>query len=424
LTGLALRSVSQVGRRELGSLWFTDRIRQHGKEVLAASTASWLIASIGFLLQIPEMGWRPAFAQCVVLFLAHIWPLAVAGAVTFWRWPQLVWPAAGAVLGLGMLRLSPLLLIVLLLPFAPQSSMRIVLALEGWRLLWSVLVVGTAVYLSQSILRTLQDYREFVPKDGQATPRRRRACELVGSAGSAVHAVVLFLIGFVPLAMQLASNAQPVETTSLGSEAAAVNEGAGKSSEKTAAEQSKSVEATITQEMRWPNGRLQAQREVIRNASGDFIPHGRATSWHENGQMKWQGSYQNGMQVGTWKQWYESGQQEGEGDCREDGTAFEVHWHLNGQKKSEGGGKYLKEHRRWGKHDKWTTWNEHGQKAEMHFRDNELHGKITMWHPNGQKKIDAEYVNGKMHGLTTTWDPDGNIVAEEYYIDGVLTKTK
>jgi antitoxin component YwqK of YwqJK toxin-antitoxin module len=47
-----------------------------------------------------------------------------------------------------------------------------------------------------------------------------------------------------------------------------------------------------------------------------------------------------------------------------------------------------------------------------------------MWHPNGQKKIDAEYVNGKMHGLTTTWDPDGNIVAEEYYIDGVLTKTK
>ncbi|GIW81216.1 MAG: hypothetical protein KatS3mg105_3023 [Gemmatales bacterium] len=182
--------------------------------------------------------------------------------------------------------------------------------------------------------------------------------------------------------------------------------------------------ATTTQEVRWPNGKLKARREVIKDRTGEFIAHGKATTWYENGQLKWQGEYRNGRQVGKWTEWYENGRKEGEGELKEDGTSFEVHWHPNGQKKSEGPGKYVAEQNRYGKHGKWLIWNENGQKlGEMHFRDNQLHGTMTLWHENGKMKLEAEYTDGKMHGRARTWDEDGNLVAEEYYSQGVLTKT-
>ncbi len=178
-----------------------------------------------------------------------------------------------------------------------------------------------------------------------------------------------------------------------------------------------------TQEVHWANGKLKTQREVTKNAVGEFIPHGKATTWYESGQIKWQGEYRNGRQVGKWTEWHENARKEGEGELQEDGTGFEMHWYPNGQKKSEGPGKYLAEHHCHGKHGKWVTWNEAGQKAaETCFRDNELHGTMTLWYPNGKKKLEAEYADGRMHGGATTWDQDGNVIAEEHYLDGVLTE--
>lgn len=97
--------------------------------------------------------------------------------------------------------------------------------------------------------------------------------------------------------------------------------------------------ATVTQEIRWPDGTLKARREGIEDGAGGFIAHGKATSWHENGRMKWRGEYRDGRQVGKWMEWYETGQKEGEGEMREDGPSFEVHWYPSGRKKSEGPGR-------------------------------------------------------------------------------------
>lgn len=37
------------------------------------------------------------------------------------------------------------------------------------------------------------------------------------------------------------------------------------------------------------------------------VPHGPSLSWHENCQMKEQGTYRHGKRVGEWRTWDEEG---------------------------------------------------------------------------------------------------------------------
>jgi len=51
-----------------------------------------------------------------------------------------------------------------------------------------------------------------------------------------------------------------------------------------------------------------------------------------------------------------------------------------------------------------------------------LDGTRTLFHPNGRKKLEADYTHGKLHGRARVWDEDGDLVAEEHYVEGVLTE--
>ncbi len=78
------------------------------------------------------------------------------------------------------------------------------------------------------------------------------------------------------------------------------------------------------------------------------VPQGPARVWHQNGQIKEQGTYQNGHRHGEWNFWYDNGQQAGvihynQGQRHGRGTA----WHRNGQKQGYHIYKDDKEHGEW-----------------------------------------------------------------------------
>jgi antitoxin component YwqK of YwqJK toxin-antitoxin module len=154
------------------------------------------------------------------------------------------------------------------------------------------------------------------------------------------------------------------------------------------------------------------------------ILDGLATRWYENGQKRWAGQYKNGIQLGHWTDWYQDGSKEGEGENKLDGSSTEVHWFPNGQKKSEGTGKYLEKHQRHGKHGRWTTWNDKGDKlAEIDFNENQIHGLVKTFYPSAAVKTEMEFSHGKPDGKSVTYDDSGEIISEKVFKDGIEVKS-
>ncbi len=141
---------------------------------------------------------------------------------------------------------------------------------------------------------------------------------------------------------------------------------------------------TEVREMFFPDGSTRRQWIVKILPDGTELEHGEWLRWHDNGQVRLQGEYVDGVREGLWRSWYPNGRMRGEGRLHRD--------------------------RRIG------TW--------------------TMWHDNGQKRSEVAYEVGLAHGKTTIWDEDGNVIeAGEYvrkkkhgiwitYVDGVKTETE
>lgn len=100
------------------------------------------------------------------------------------------------------------------------------------------------------------------------------------------------------------------------------------------------------------------------------------TTWHENGQKRWEGFYKNGEKAGTWTAWYE-----------------------NGQKLSEHLYKYLV----------WT-----GVSTKTEVRDRALLSE-TYWYENGQKWWEGSLKDGKKEGTWTWWNEDGTVDKTEQH---------
>ena len=49
-------------------------------------------------------------------------------------------------------------------------------------------------------------------------------------------------------------------------------------------------------------------------------------------------------------------------------------------------------------------------------------GKVTWWHPNGQKHFESDYVDGEPDGLATWWRSDGSTEHEAFWQDAKLAR--
>ena len=103
--------------------------------------------------------------------------------------------------------------------------------------------------------------------------------------------------------------------------------------------------------------KLQSCRQVILDADGNYIKHGKSVAYYENGQK-------------AGEMWYQQDKPNGP----------EFSWHENGKKKM------------------------HGQST-----GGMATGTWTEWYDNGQKQSEGQYTNGERNGMWTFWEPSGSI---------------
>lgn len=166
--------------------------------------------------------------------------------------------------------------------------------------------------------------------------------------------------------------------------------------------------STWEQEQRYEDGTLKAIRTITKTPKGEIVPHGPASTYYENGQLKWSGHFEMGRQTGSWKEYYPDGKKEGEGRILATGYAEETHWHNNGKEKSRGTWRNGK------KHGEWKTWYATGQQAGVfQFQDGKPHGDVREWHPNGQMKLQAQFEAGVPRVPVNRWDEDGTLISDD-----------
>ena len=141
---------------------------------------------------------------------------------------------------------------------------------------------------------------------------------------------------------------------------------------------------TEVRETFFPNGATRRQWLVKVLPDGTEVEHGEALLWFDNGQVKLQGEYIDGVREGLWLAWYSNGNDRGKGR--------------------------LYRGRRMGT---WTMWDEKGQKrSEVAYEMGLRHGRSTVWDADGKVTETGEYVRKKKHGTWVT------------YVDGEKTETE
>ena len=132
------------------------------------------------------------------------------------------------------------------------------------------------------------------------------------------------------------------------------------------------------------NGALLRQWIVKILPDGTEVEHGESLIRYDDGQVKMQGEYFDGVRTGLWRSWYSDGIMRGEGQLHMD--------------------------RRVGT---WVMWYASGQKRiETPYETGLSHGTSTSWDEDGKVMETGEYVRGKKHGIWIT------------YVDGEKTETE
>ena len=210
-------------------------------------------------------------------------------------------------------------------------------------------------------------------------------------------------------------------------------------------------------------------------AGDNPIPRGFAVEWHENGQLAMlftttddgdpirrtryfsdgkkqsEESFESGR-VQLRERWFESGQLQARTTYQDDGAAEVEQWQADGtleaKGKTEGGKKvgawyefldgalesrhyvagkldgkierhYLDGSTELGQYRDgladgvWSRTDPKGNaQSERTFRDGQLHGSFTMWHPNRQKRESGNYSAGKKLGVWRSYFPTGEVSEE------------
>ncbi len=181
---------------------------------------------------------------------------------------------------------------------------------------------------------------------------------------------------------------QPVQAGGVGRQSLATDVAPSLETERPSGSTSEPVaDAELPTEVRetfFPNGATRRQWLVKVLPDGTEVEHGEALLWYDNGQVKLQGEYVDGVREGLW-----------------------LSWHSNGKNRGEG---RLHRNRRFGT---WIMWDENGQKrSEATYEVGLKHGRATVWDADGKVVSTGEYVRKKKHGIWVT------------YVDGEKTETE
>jgi antitoxin component YwqK of YwqJK toxin-antitoxin module len=153
----------------------------------------------------------------------------------------------------------------------------------------------------------------------------------------------------------------------------------------------------------WPNGQTKssgsykfdvplsanASKSDIQKVAGQIIKVGTWKYWFENGQQRAEENYTDGIRTGVQKSWYSNGKSESVLNLNTKTATF---WFDNGQKQSEG----------------------------AILTDGTPTGNWTAWHSNGIKNSEGTYDQvGNKQGIWKFWDNTSQLIGQQNYINGI-----
>lgn len=136
---------------------------------------------------------------------------------------------------------------------------------------------------------------------------------------------------------------------------------------------------------------------------------------YENGQVKSEGSFRNGLLHGLTKKYYESGQLQGEG-CYKNGELDGPYktYYVSGQIKSEGVNKNGKQE------GPNKTYYQSGQlNASGIYVNGKLEGPAKAYYEDGKIQEETYYKNGELEGPAKAYYENGQLESESFYKNGL-----
>ena len=140
---------------------------------------------------------------------------------------------------------------------------------------------------------------------------------------------------------------------------------------------------------------IESRNQIDYKAGTDTTVTATVIESYESGQIKLRRSVVNGLAVGLWMEWYESGMP-----------------------------RYMAEWKQGMGHGTWIYFHDNGQISSRETVKNDVwHGVSESWYANGLKKTEGHHQDGAKHGFWNYWAPDGSHERTEEFVNGTLINT-
>jgi len=160
--------------------------------------------------------------------------------------------------------------------------------------------------------------------------------------------------------------------------------------------------------------------------------NGPFEKYHDNGQLKTVGQYENKKRVGEWKDYYDSGElyktySYSGGKMDTNRKSFYKSGSLKSERKKKGDKKLYNEYFESGvlfvekiiTTGYYKEYYESGSlKVHSNYVDNQLNGLWSRYIENGKKEWEVDYVNGYKDGAFKKYDEEGNLKVEGFHKEG------
>ncbi len=156
---------------------------------------------------------------------------------------------------------------------------------------------------------------------------------------------------------------------------------------------------------RYPDGKIQVEREVVQDDVGNYQNHGWWKLYNKSGQVIGDGIFERGLMEGPWKRLHaatEGGIFSGKPFDLFQGPFLSTATFEQGKLSGV-----------------WQIYDRNQRKVmEITYLAGKRHGPATWWYPNGAKTREMSFRNGVLDGKLLEWDTNSKLVRDEEFIEG------
>ncbi|HEY4312504.1 MAG TPA: hypothetical protein VGN12_23855 [Pirellulales bacterium] len=156
---------------------------------------------------------------------------------------------------------------------------------------------------------------------------------------------------------------------------------------------------------RYPSREIKIEREVVQDASGNYVNHGKWTMYDEKGRMVACGQYRYGERHGVWTRWHSVG-----GKDMYSQAPYKLFQAPFVSEVTFDNGRL---------HGKWVVYDKQDRVcSEFLFENGERQGKSVWNYPNGEKMREIDFTGGQMDGQMREWAAPKKLTTNDTYIEG------